>query len=336
MPATGRRDHRLESRPAPQLDRDRIIGALVWVCVGAWGAFALVRLFGLERGFPLVPLLAFTPWVAAGSVIPVALAAALRRWPALGVAVATTVLFAGLVLPRAFGGATGADGGMGATFRVLAVNVEFGQARADEVIALTRDLDVDALIVAELTPRFAADLRRAGIDEVLRHSVLSAEPNARGTGIYSRLRPSAHSTQHLPGGFAMPRAELAAPGARPIDLWGIHTVPPTESDAWPDDLDSLPSPSPITPTVLAGDFNATIDHAEFRDLLDRGYADAAEALGDGLTPTWPTGRRIPPLVAIDHVIADERIGLRAFSAHDVAGTDHRAVFAELELPAAGG
>jgi hypothetical protein len=49
--------------------------------------------------------------------------------------------------------------------------------------------------------------------------------------------------------------------------------------------------------------------------------------------TWPTDRRGPPLVAIDHVVADPRIGIREFTARDIPGADHRAVFAELDLPA---
>jgi endonuclease/exonuclease/phosphatase family metal-dependent hydrolase len=37
-------------------------------------------------------------------------------------------------------------------------------------------------------------------------------------------------------------------------------------------------------------------------------------------------------VAIDHVLADARCGVRAFSVHPIPGTDHRAVLAELVLP----
>jgi hypothetical protein len=39
--------------------------------------------------------------------------------------------------------------------------------------------------------------------------------------------------------------------------------------------------------LIAGDFNATLDHRVLRRLLGRGYADAADAAGDGLTWTWP-------------------------------------------------
>ena len=94
---------------------------------------------------------------------------------------------------------------------------------------------------------------------------------------------------------------------------------------------------PATPDgrlrILAGDFNATLDHAELRRVLDTGYQDAAAQVGAGLHGTWPHGRRFPPPVTIDHVLADERLGVRAVSIHTIPGTDHRAVLAELELPA---
>ena len=40
-------------------------------------------------------------------------------------------------------------------------------------------------------------------------------------------------------------------------------------------------------------------------------------------------------MTIDHVLADERIGVRAVSVHSIPGTDHRAVFAVLRLPSEG-
>lgn len=85
---------------------------------------------------------------------------------------------------------------------------------------------------------------------------------------------------------------------------------------------------------MIGDFNATLDHAAFRDVLGSGYADVAETLGNGFDPTWPVGRRIlSPLFAIDHALVDERIGVRGFSTHEMPDSDHRAIFAELLLPA---
>jgi endonuclease/exonuclease/phosphatase (EEP) superfamily protein YafD len=84
--------------------------------------------------------------------------------------------------------------------------------------------------------------------------------------------------------------------------------------------------------ILAGDFNATLDHAEFRRVLDRGYEDAADQVGTGLRATWPANGRLTLPVTIDHVIADERCGVRDVRVLPVPGSDHRAVLAVLELP----
>ena len=87
--------------------------------------------------------------------------------------------------------------------------------------------------------------------------------------------------------------------------------------------------------ILAGDFNATLDHAELRRLLGTGYVDAAARVGAGLTPTWPYfGRRstVTPKVTLDHVLADGRIGVRDFTVYPIPSTDHRAIVAELTLP----
>ena len=66
--------------------------------------------------------------------------------------------------------------------------------------------------------------------------------------------------------------------------------------------------------------------------IGTGYEDAASVVGAGLHGTWPEGRKVPPAVVIDHVLADKRVGVRAVSIHTIPGTDHRAVFAELVLP----
>ena len=41
-----------------------LLRRLRWVLAGALVAWTLIRALGLERGWPLVPLFAFTPYVA--------------------------------------------------------------------------------------------------------------------------------------------------------------------------------------------------------------------------------------------------------------------------------
>src|SRR4051794_33432383 len=72
-----------------------------WGLAGALVAWTVVRAFGLDRGWPLVPLLAFTPYVTVLAVIAAALAAWRRWWAgALATGVCAVVLIA-LLAPRA-------------------------------------------------------------------------------------------------------------------------------------------------------------------------------------------------------------------------------------------
>jgi endonuclease/exonuclease/phosphatase family metal-dependent hydrolase len=301
--------------------------------VAAWAAWAVIRLFGLEYGFPLEAMMAFTPLVAATAIIPIA--AALLAGSRAGAALATVVLvvFAVLVVPREFGGPTDAAGGNGPVLRVLAANMKLGKADPDALLGLVRELHVDVLSIEEQTPKLAGGLARAGIADLLPYAASYTDRGSSGSGLYSRLPLLPGSNQPLPGGSPLIVRGLGVPGAAQVTIFSVHTHSPT-NPSWRDDLRALPAAAE-QPQILLGDFNATLDQAEFRDLLDRGYDDAAETLGDGLTPTWPANRRFPPLVTIDHVLADRRIGIREYSVEDLPGSDHRAVYAALALPLAG-
>jgi len=83
--------------------------------------------------------------------------------------------------------------------------------------------------------------------------------------------------------------------------------------------------------IVAGDFNATPDIQNYRQLLAGGYADAVQQSGAGFDPTFPAGRWFPPSVPIDHVLLN---GATAASSHTVGvpGSDHRAVVLTVKLP----
>ena len=84
---------------------------------------------------------------------------------------------------------------------------------------------------------------------------------------------------------------------------------------------------------LLGDFNVTLDHTALRRLVNSGYRDAAEVSGTGLRTSWPSnGQRLMLPVTLDHVLADRRIGVATARPYLIAGTDHRAVYAELVIP----
>jgi endonuclease/exonuclease/phosphatase family metal-dependent hydrolase len=313
------------------------VSAALWLAVGLLAAFAVVRAFGLEAGYPLVPLIAYTPFAGVAAVVVLAIAAALRRWLPAAAAGVVAVLIAILVLPRAFPADQSALASDGAELQVMSANLLRGSAELDRVVELVREEQVDVLSVQELTPGAVRGLRRAGLAQLLSKRALFAEPEVSGSGLYARWPLEKVTLVPVSEGqFAMPRAEVTPPSTEPVEVVDVHPVPPTSSGAvstWSDGLRSLPPADPDgVIRILVGDFNATLDHEELRRVLDTGYVDAADAVGKGLTPTWPQGRLIPPNVTIDHVLVDERVRVEDVHIHELPGSDHRAVTAELVLP----
>lgn len=57
----------------------------IWFFVATVIAWTFVRLFGLDRGVPLVPVMAFTPYLAVAALLVAGVATALRNWAAAAV-----------------------------------------------------------------------------------------------------------------------------------------------------------------------------------------------------------------------------------------------------------
>ncbi|OUC84354.1 endonuclease/exonuclease/phosphatase family protein, partial [Streptomyces swartbergensis] len=109
---------------------------------------------------------------------------------------------------------------------------------------------------------------------------------------------------------------------------------PGQVDLWNRELGALrdtAAADPGTPLVLAGDFNASQDHAAFRRILDTGLSDAARLDDADRTATWPA-RTAPTFGAqIDHVLVSKHFAADRTRILDVADTDHRAVVTDLTL-----
>jgi endonuclease/exonuclease/phosphatase (EEP) superfamily protein YafD len=306
---------------------------LLRAVVGGFAVWALVRGFGLDTVTPIAQLISYTPYVATASVVVLAAALLARCWREALVAVVVVAAFAAFVLPRAVAGAdtAGRDGG---ALTVLSVNILGGGADVGRVVDLVRREKPDVLSVQELTPEAVARLDAAGLATALPHRALRPRPGVSGTGLFARYPLIAGRGLDQRSTFDMARATLKLP-SRDVEFVAVHTSPPLPgppTGRWARDFGLLPRPDRDGPLrVLAGDFNATLDHGPLRDLLGSGYADAAAAVGAGLVPTWPNGHTLPP-VTIDHVLVDDRAGVRLVRVFDVPGSDHRAVVAQLRLP----
>jgi endonuclease/exonuclease/phosphatase (EEP) superfamily protein YafD len=311
-----------------------LLRGLRWGLAGVLVAWTVIRLLGVEPGWPLAPMLAATPIVAAVAVL-MTLAALLERRLLLMLATGACALVLVLtVAPRVVPNRAPEDT-PGARLRVLAANVSANPAAAPDVVALVRRLRPDVMAVLELPPPVERAYESAGIGDVLPERALSVAPGFAGSGLYARV-----PLEPLPGPrthFATATAVARPRGAPPVELVAVHARAPTSASAtrvWRDDLQALPGGGAGGPLrVLAGDFNATLDHAELRELLAGGYRDAAEQAGNGLRPTWTMERNLlPPLVTIDHVLADRRMRVASARVVRIPGSDHRGVLAELVLP----
>lgn len=310
---------------------------LLWLMVLPGTAWAVVRQGGWERDLA-VQLFAFTPYVAAWSLIPALLALATRRWLVAAVACATAAIFAVAVVPRAVADSDrGPDTGV--AIRVMTSNMLFGRADAEQLVDLVRANGVALLAVQEFAPSAEANLAAAGLSELLPYHSLGAEPGASGSGLYSRFPLTDAGISRNSGGFNQAYGTVQPPGAVAFEIESAHPNAPYAVSAlpgWRKDLNEEPRADPDgSPRILLGDFNATLDHDALRRLIASGYRDAADAAGQGLIGTWGPydGDPLPP-VTIDHVLVDERIGVRDVDVHRITGSDHRAIIAEVVIPAA--
>jgi len=307
-----------------------------WLAAGSVAGWGAARLAGADRVRPLeapaAPLMAFTPHVAAAALLGSLL---LRRRGAAASAALSGAALAGVVLPRAIRRVQ--PRAAGPVLRVLTANLLAGRASEEAVVSLTRQKDADVLFLQELTDSAVTRFKQAGLSDLLPYETTDTRgESTRGSGIYARF-PLTSGLLLTPTRCAQPAARLELVSGPVVELVCVHSHPPNPPSSrrkvarWREELALLP-PAADPPRVLAGDFNATADHAHFRRLLRLGHVDAAAEAGKGLIPTWgPWGWL--PLLTLDHVLVDSRCAVLATSVHALPGSDHRAVYAEIRLPA---
>ncbi|MBT2385157.1 endonuclease/exonuclease/phosphatase family protein [Streptomyces sp. ISL-11] len=296
------------------------------------------RACGVDGVTPVPQLLAFLPW----SLVPAALALVLSagsRWPvgcAWGV---LAVVVTGLFLRPYGAGAPPAADPAGTRLRVLTANVEFGGATAS-LLKLLRSERPDLVSVQECAPAVCgAALDRAEVRAAYPYRRITGGGRAQASAILSRY--PLERDGEVPGTLAMPRTVVRIGAAR-LRFQVAHPMPPVPGGVavWRRELGRLRTMAAgrgTVPTVIAGDFNASRDHAAFRAVLDTGVRDCAAVLGAARTPTWPA-RWARVGVQIDHVLVSAALVPRAARFRDLAGSDHRAVVVDTVLlrHAAGG
>lgn len=292
---------------------------------------ALLRFADIDGNQYTASVLAFTPYLAAGAFLVGLVALALHRRILAAMLVVIALSLSILLLPRYF--SDGQPAARGQHLVLMSANLNIGQADAATVVSTVRERRVDVLSLPELTSAAISSLDAAGLAAELPYRVFDPGVGGDGSGIAARY-PLRQIVLVESSTLSQPSAVVDLDGPKDIEVVAIHVQSPVHGSAeiWRRELADLPMPTPdVRVRILAGDFNATFDHAAFRGLIDRGYADAAEQTGLGLVPTWWSGGSGMP-ITIDHILVDGRCAVLAYEVVDLPGSDHDAVVAEIVLP----
>jgi endonuclease/exonuclease/phosphatase (EEP) superfamily protein YafD len=298
-------------------------------------------LFGLDQRSPFTQLVAFRPWIligVAGLLVLLLVVMVFERRVLPFVDGVALVLLVGstMLVPRMVPDPVPAGG---TSLTVLAFNTYEGRADPRQLAALIEQQRPDVVALSEAGVRFS-DKLKPFIEPLGYHLDTSIGPRRRDvegvtTAVSTRL-----GDVHARIGretSAFPYIELSGGTLGDMRVTAFHSMAPVPGSVpdWHSDLALLKQwcEAP-TPAIVAGDFNATLDHSVLRNAI-AGCGDAGAQAGKGLVPTWGPTDRFRDVFGpqIDHVIANHEITAESFEVHDIAGSDHRAILTRLRVPA---
>ncbi|MCD2185623.1 endonuclease/exonuclease/phosphatase family protein [Actinomycetospora soli] len=214
---------------------------------------------------------------------------------------------------------------------VLTLNTDRGRADVDALAALVRERAADVVVLPE-----AGNLYRARLTALLPDyrgwSADAPSPDdAASTSLLLGPRVPAPQIRSVPGRL-FGTLDATVSGVRIVAVHVAAPVPPGQVGLWRDDLARLVAPAcgsrPASPTIVAGDLNATADHSVLR-AATAGCTDALPSVGSGTVATYPTDLPRWFGLQIDHVLVGGGLGVADAEVLDVPGSDHRAVLARL-------
>ncbi|WGD38379.1 endonuclease/exonuclease/phosphatase family protein [Lysinibacter sp. HNR] len=212
-----------------------------------------------------------------------------------------------------------------------------GDAVSSEVVArFSVDNSLQVLSLPETTADTAQQIANTvvqlGGPHMAVHHISTGAAAARSTSLLIseelgryQMTNTLGNTSTLPSLVATPLGDPALP-----TLVAVHTHSPLveKMETWRADLSWIDTVCQRPNTILAGDFNATVDHFGIKNTC----TDAALSTGQAFFGTWPTA--FPTLLGtpIDRVVYTtewKADGFKIDQTHDRAGSRHRPVVAQL-------
>ncbi|MGH6833593.1 MAG: endonuclease/exonuclease/phosphatase family protein [Methyloceanibacter sp.] len=294
---------------------------------------SLIVLGLLARWWPVLDIVNNTlPFVAAGAVLILGLAAFTRDWRLILPASLLAAVNVMLVIGAWQGAATDAAPGSQRFMRVVTFNLWGGNDRIDDVVKFLAAAEADAVVLQEVTREHGTMLRQAlqslypfslGESSIV---ILSKHPILAEGRIDRPGFPSWNSLM-----LRWARIDVNGTG---MELAGVHLARPFYPTLQEEDIEALTNFVLIRGgrLVVAGDFNMS----PWTEKLARFTRVTRLERYNTLHLTWPMRRgklRLLPFVAIDNVFASRHFAKIATRGGPRLGSDHRAVIADIALAA---
>lgn len=351
--ASSGRPQRLARAQAPKPKRSKhgCLSFFLWLIILATCALLAIRMIPASYStLRFVPELAsFVPLAFIPSAICFVLAVLWRRYLLILVSLATLVLngawHAGYFMPtarvsaQAQAAASQAADTSDAYARIMTVNTYNGMASAAQIVQVCTEQHVEILCLQEVTDGMVQDLANAGIANVLPYHVISDGASVYNNGGYNAIytaAPMSNVSTNLVTiqTSPMPAADIAL-GNTTLRVVSVHPNSPIRGaeELWEEGLSAIGTLSNYAHAyIVLGDFNSTWDHTRFRELLGSTMVDASEQAGEGFHMTYPSNKKIPSCIEIDHIVYSKNTGITVSDLQTVtiSGTDHKALLGTLE------
>jgi endonuclease/exonuclease/phosphatase (EEP) superfamily protein YafD len=335
----------------------RLLGILVTVlCAIAAAVLTWPGFFRVDRIYPIAQIVSFRGLLAIAFAIAavlallIALARPLRAFAlSLALVAGVAAVANGVIVATRGTGTEALPAKTETSIRVMTWNTAGTATTPESVAQIAVAMDADIVTLPETTietgEQVAIAMRDMGHRMWAYHAEYGDQDgwDARSTtllispelGSYAVIDSSQDGTSNtstVPSAVAMP-----TDGRGPIVV-AAHAVAPRPSfmQHWRDDLQWLADQCATSNVIMAGDFNATIDHMTGLG-ADGGTLglchDAAVETGNGGVGTWSSEWPAVLGAPIDHVLASPDwvpTGSLVLRSMDGSGSDHRPLIVQLE------
>jgi endonuclease/exonuclease/phosphatase (EEP) superfamily protein YafD len=289
--------------------------------LATWAGFTLSRFTKLVLYAHAAYQLAFV-WMAVASVLVFGATLVLRSRPLSGAALVVAIAHLLLVAPLVTQESSAPKWAASApTTSVAYANALFTNRSNDEIVQQFMAADADVIVVVELTETFVDAAQRGGLNDRYPFQQLFPQPSPAGEGIWSK---TALQTSTAPIWRDTPDV-LISVGTQQVRIVAAHPIPPiSNARLWRQQMAAFGELDPAA-TLLIGDFNSTRFHPPMRTLLNNGWRDAHEVLGQGFSRSWPQDGL--PLIGgvgrIDHALFGSGTFPMTMRALAIPGSDHQ-------------